>query len=112
MVRNADTIRYRTFTVDTYGRVKKADGYRITVCTDLYDKEKNYFEIGIAICQGKHYVKHYGQDKAYVRMCRMNKTFEPNDGELVITCIKDIIIEFIEERNIRSLRQVTSEDLK
>jgi hypothetical protein len=109
-------IKYRTFTVDTKGRIKKADGYRITTCTIKH--EDGLFETGIAVCKGNEFVRKTGQAFA---LYRMDKTRVVRRGayasfilehkeDRVYNILRLVIKRFI--NTMHSLKKVETTDLR
>lgn len=90
-----DNIKYRTFTVDTKGRIKKADGYKITTCTIKY--EDGLFETGLTVCKCKHYIRKEGQEIAEMRL---------NAGEINALTKASFVLESREDRVYNILRLI------
>ena len=109
-----DEIKYRTFTTDTKGRLRRADNYKITTAT--LKTCNGEFITAMAVAQGKHYVKLKGQMIALGRLQNMitgkslAKRFIVFPEETVRNVLRRVIK--FETVYMHSLKHIKPEDLR
>lgn len=115
-----DNIRYRTFNVDTNGRLPKADGWKITAATEKFGGKFSY---ALSFKNKKDKTnKQVGQHLAFKRLVWAGESLDigidafvlDNEKFTISECLKNKIINNLKNRKRRifALEGITKDDLK